>query len=128
MISSVEVTHYQNAFRTGEMYLPFYQNVISTCQLHKTTICPKSTTLLGWTWNSGTLRANPHRAATLVFCSVPSTVKSLRSFNGAYTVLSRVIPGCASILSPLDDIVAGRESKDIMWSESILAIESIGKP
>ena len=55
-----------------------------------------------------------HRVATLVSCSVPSI--------GAHKLLFRVLHGCASILSPLDDIVAGRESKYIiMWSESTVA-------
>ncbi|XP_041372771.1 uncharacterized protein LOC121386039 [Gigantopelta aegis] len=74
----------------------------------KTVICPKSTTTLGWTWNSGSLSANSHRIATLVNCSVPPTIKGLRSFIGAYKVLARVLPGCASVLSPLDDITVGK--------------------
>ena len=40
----------------------------------KTVINPQSTTLLEWVWNSGTLRASPHRIATLASCSEPDTV------------------------------------------------------
>ena len=39
----------------------------------KTVINPQSTTLLGWVWNSGTLRASPHRIATLASCPEPDT-------------------------------------------------------
>ena len=31
----------------------------------KTVINPKSTTILGWIWNCGTLKASPHRIAAL---------------------------------------------------------------
>ena len=35
----------------------------------KTVVCPKTTTILGWIWNQGTIRASPHRVATLSSCS-----------------------------------------------------------
>ena len=86
----------------------------------KTIINPQSTTILGWIWNAGTLRASPHRIATLVSCPEPETVGRMRSFIGAYKVLSRVIPGCSSLLAPLDDTVAGRESKEtIQWTDDL---------
>ena len=40
----------------------------------KTVINPKSTTILGWIWNSGTLSASPHRIASLASCQKPETV------------------------------------------------------
>ena len=76
----------------------------------KTTVCPKTTTILGWIWSQGTLRASPHRIAALAACSPPSTVKGMRSFIGAFKMLCRVIPNCASFLTPLDGVVAGRQS------------------
>jgi hypothetical protein len=86
----------------------------------KTVINPKSTTILGWIWNSGTLSASPHRIATLSSCQKPETVYRLRSFIGAFEVLSRVIPGCSSLLSKLDDAVAGRQSKEqIQWTDEL---------
>ncbi|CAB3990763.1 Hypothetical predicted protein [Paramuricea clavata] len=39
----------------------------------KTVINPKSTTILGWIWNSGTLSASPHRIATFASCQKPET-------------------------------------------------------
>ena len=86
----------------------------------KTTIAPKSTTILGWTWSDGTICATPHRVATLSSCALPHNVKALRSFIGAYKVLVRVIPKCAGLMTPLDTAVAGRQSKDpIIWSDEL---------
>ena len=97
-------------------------DAMQKCQLRlsatKTVICPKSTTILGWIWRSGTIEASPHRIATLATCARPSKVGGLRSFIGAYKVLARVIPRCSSVLAPLDDIVAGQQSQsDIVWSD-----------
>ena len=88
----------------------------------KTIINPQSTTILGWVWNSGTLSASPHRIATLASCPPPDTVTQMRSFIGAFKVLSRVIPGCSTLLAKLDDTVAGRESKEkIQWTDDLRA-------
>ena len=74
------------------------------CDLHlsasKTVINPKSTTVLGLIWSAGTFTASPHRVNTLASCPQPDTVKSMRSFIGAYKVLSRVIPRCSTYLAP----------------------------
>ena len=66
----------------------------------KTVICPKTTSILE-IWSQGRLSANPHRVAALASCPIPSTVKGLRSFIGAYKVLSRVLPNCSTSLIPL---------------------------
>ena len=87
----------------------------------KTVICLKSVVILGWLWSNGTLRASPHKIASLSSAQPPPTVHGLRSFIGAYKVLSRVLPGHASILHPLDQAVAGRQSKEkIDWSDELL--------
>ena len=86
----------------------------------KTIVCPKTTTILGWIWSEGTLRASPHRMTTLSTCSPPTTVKGMRSFIGAYKMLARVLPGCASYLSSLDDSIAGLKSQDrIHWKDGL---------
>ena len=86
----------------------------------KTVINPKSTTILGWIWSSGTLSASPHRVNTLASCPQPNTVSRMRSFVGAYKVLARVIPGCSAHLAPLDDITAGRQSQEtIAWTDEL---------
>ncbi|KAK3715784.1 hypothetical protein QZH41_018836, partial [Actinostola sp. cb2023] len=86
----------------------------------KTVINPKSTTILGWRWTQGTLQACPHRIAALSTCSPPNCVTGMRSFIGAYKVLARVIPRCASLLAPLEDAIAGRQSSDpINWTDEL---------
>ncbi len=100
----------------------------------KTTICPRSTTILGWIWTQGRLSASPHRIATLSSCPPPQTVRDLRSFIGAYKVLGRVLPQCTHIIAPLETSIAGLQSKDkIKWSETLtqqfkLAQTSLSNP
>lgn len=101
-------------------------SALRQCGLHlsatKTTVAPVQTTILGWVWRQGTIQASPHRVSALASCPAPKTVTGLRSFIGAYKVLSRVLKDCASVLAPLDDAIAGRESKDIIhWSEELLS-------
>ena len=89
---------------------------------HKTIICPKTTTILGWIWTAGSLSASPHRLTTLATYPEPTTVARLRSFIGAYKVLSRVIPGCSGYLAPLDAVTAGRPSHEsITWTDHLRA-------
>ena len=78
----------------------------------KTVICPKSTTVLGWIWQQGSISASPHRISTLSQAKPPATVKGMRSFIGAFNFLSRVLPGCAFIIAPLDDAIAGKASNE----------------
>ena len=97
---------------------------LSRCNLKlspsKTIVCPRSTTILGWVWTEGRLSASKHRIATLSSCSPPENAKGLRSFIGAYKVLSRVIKGCSRFLSPLEVAVAGKSSTEsIKWSEEL---------
>ncbi|XP_071511850.1 uncharacterized protein [Diadema antillarum] len=57
---------------------------------------------------------------TLSTCSPPTTVKGMRSFIGAYKMLARVLPSCASYVSPLDDSIAGLKSQDrIHWTDEL---------
>lgn len=87
----------------------------------KTRICPKSTNILGWIWSGGTLTASPHRVTALASVAPPKTVQALRSFIGAYKVLSRVLKGYADLLHPLDLAVAGKQSHDtIVWNDELL--------
>ena len=51
---------------------------------HKTIISPKTTTILGWIWNAGSLSASPHRLNTLTTYPELNTVARLRSFIGTY--------------------------------------------
>ena len=86
----------------------------------KTIIAPASTTILGWVWKNGTITASPHKLSALASCKPPETVKSLRSFIGAYKALSRVLPNCASLISHLEGATSGLKSSDkITWTEAL---------
>ena len=112
---------------TLEELLPVWEKVLAAlrrCGLNlspaKTTVAPVETTILGWVWRQGTLQASPHRVAALAACPPQKTITGMRSFIGAYKVLARVLKGCSSLLAPLDDVVAGRESKEtIQWTEEL---------
>ena len=85
---------------------------------HKTIICPRSTLLLGWIWAQGTLQVSPHRVSALASTPHPETVRALRSYIGAYKVLSRVLKGTATLLHPLELLVAGKNSRDrVLWDD-----------
>ena len=48
------------------------------------------------------------------------TVKEMQSFIGAYKILARVLPGCSSLLAPLDDATAGKQSTNrIIWTDDL---------
>ena len=86
----------------------------------KTFIAPRTTTILGWKWQMGTLSATPLRLSTLSTCSPPENVKGMRSFIGAFKVLSRVIESAAVYTSPLDASIAGNQSSDkVDWTEEL---------
>ncbi|KAJ8388922.1 hypothetical protein AAFF_G00126780 [Aldrovandia affinis] len=113
---------------TLEDLLAVWRRVLSAlqrCGLNlsatKTTIAPVQTSILGWVWRQGTIQASPHRVSALAACPPPKTVTGLRSFIGAYKVLARVLKDCATMLAPFDDVVAGRDSKDVIhWSDELL--------
>ena len=112
---------------TPEELLQNWKRVLSSLQKaglclspSKTLICPRSTTILGWTWTQGKLSASSHKIAALAACKLPETVFGLRSFLGAYKILSRVIPNTSDVLAPLEDAVAGLTSKDkIPWTDHL---------
>ena len=88
----------------------------------KTKICPKTVSVLGWVWEDGTIRASPHKISTLAAVETPSTVGKLRSYIGSYKFLSRVMKAYSELLSPLEDMIAGRDKAEkIAWTESSLA-------
>lgn len=83
----------------------------------KTVICPKSTIILGWVWNSGTLTPSTHKISTLAVVKPPMTCSAMRSFIGSYKALSRCIPKYASLMSCLEDATKGLEGKKLInWT------------
>ncbi|KAJ8026630.1 hypothetical protein HOLleu_31522 [Holothuria leucospilota] len=89
---------------------------------YKSVICPTTTIILGLIWFNGTLSASLHRIAALASSSPPKTVREMRSFLGAYKVLSRAFPMCSPTLAPLENAVSGLDSKDpFQWSDDLVA-------
>lgn len=85
----------------------------------KTECCPASTTILGWLWSQGTLKASPHRVSALATVERPKTVRQLRGYIGGYKTFSRVIEAYCDVLSPLEEMAAGKESSEkVTWNDS----------
>ena len=86
----------------------------------KTVICPKTTIVLGRVWTQGCLTASPHCIATLSSWPLSTTVKGLRSFIGAYKVLSRVLSRCSHLIDPLEFAISGLQLSDtIKWDDDL---------
>ena len=89
----------------------------------KTIICPKIVKILGWVWENGTITVDRHRINPLTVCAIPETVKQLRSFIGAFRAVSICIPQYGSYLCRLEDMVAGKDSKDkLAWSDELISV------
>ena len=70
--------------------------------------------------SQGSLSASPHRIAALATCSPPESVKGMRSFIGAYKVLSRVLPHCSQLVDPLESSLANLQSHDhVVWDDNL---------
>ena len=100
-------------------------DALARCNLRlaasKTIVCPQSTTILGWMWSQGSIRASSHRVATLATCSRPSTIREFRGFIGAYKVLARVLKGYARYLAPMEQALVGKQSREsFVWSDSLI--------
>ena len=89
----------------------------------KTICCPKSTVVLGWLWENGTIRSTPHRLNTLMQCEPPETVHKLRSFIGSYKALSKVLQYSAYYIGPLEILCASNKAgnEKIVWTDDLLA-------
>ena len=96
-----------------------------TLSADKTVICPTSVKVVGWIWKNGQLAVDTHRINPLTVCKPPEKVKQMRSFIGAFRIVTRCIPNYAGCLSELEDVVAGRESSEkIIWNERLSKIFS----
>ena len=50
----------------------------------------------------------------------PESVKGMRSFIGAYKVLSRVLPHCSQLVDPLESSLANLQSHDhVQWDNNL---------
>ena len=85
----------------------------------KTSIAPKTVTILGWVWSNGYLKASPHKLSALTECDPPKTLKALKSYIGAYRFLSRVIKGYATVLLPLESMIPSKYSGKSMGNTKV---------
>ena len=112
----------EEAMREWERVLQSLQDNGLRLSASKTTICPKSVSILGWDWEMGSLRASPHRISTLSTVEPPQTVGKLRSYIGSFKFLSRVMKSYSEILHPLEDVIAGRNSSEkLVWNDNLIA-------
>ena len=89
----------------------------------KVKVFPESADIAGWLWQQGGyISVSPHRKTALVNVKQEAiqTVKQLRSYIGLYKTLQMATPGVSRVLAPLEEAVAGKESKDIIdWTHSL---------
>ena len=77
-------------------------------------------TILGWIWSQGSLSQSPHRITALATCRPAESLKGLRSFIGAYKVLSRVLPHCSQLVDPFESALGNLQSHDqVKWDECL---------
>ena len=89
----------------------------------KTHIFPESADILGWQWHQGgRLEPSPHRRNALTNMKQEDIkkVRDMRSWIGLYKTLRIATPHIASILDPLEQAVADRESsEDFTWTHEL---------
>ena len=89
----------------------------------KTHIFPESVDILGWLWHQGgRLEPSPHRRNALANMKQEDIkkVRDMRSWIGLYKTLRIATPHIASILDPLEQAVADRESsEDFAWTHEL---------
>ena len=87
----------------------------------KTVICPTTTTILGWEWTGDKIKASPLKINPLASSPPPKTVKTLRSWLGAFKHLHTCISDCSSILSELEAATAGKTSQAMIeWTDALI--------
>lgn len=115
---------------TIDQALDNFNNVIqrlNTCNLklspEKTYIFPNSVDILSWVWNiGGILSPSAHRKKALALTDQESikTIKDLRSWIGLYKTFLDCTPQLTVILSPFDDVTAGKDSLDpVTWTQQL---------
>ena len=89
--------------RNWEAFLKRLEENNLSISAKKTVIAPKTTTILGWVWQSGKITVSPHKINTLSKAEPPVTCKQMRSYIGAYKAMSRCIPKYSFLMAPLEN-------------------------
>ena len=89
----------------------------------KTHIFPETVDILGWVWHQGgRLEPSPHRRNALANMRKDDIkkVRDMRSWIGLYKTLRIATPHISSILDPLEQAVADRQSnEDFAWTHEL---------
>ena len=110
----------EEAFTNFKTVLALCENSGITLKAQKTMICPVKVNILGRVWNQGTMFPSSHIMSTISKSVLPTTVKQMRSFNGAVKQMKDNLPNYHLLLHPLEQITAGRKSMDrIVWTETL---------
>ena len=76
--------------------------------------------MLGWTKQGKYLVPDPHRQNVIASAPLPTTVKNLRSYLGAYRTFFRCKKEMSSILADLEELQAGKPSAEkLKWSKDL---------
>ena len=111
----------QELLRNWESLLAVMQRNNLNLSASKTVICPKSTTILGWIWNNGSLTVSSHKICPLLTSKQPLTCTAMRSFLGAYKDIARAIPRSSSLLSPLENAIKGLTGEQkVTWTDELV--------
>lgn len=112
---------------TPEELCKNWDRVLTICQRadirlgpSKVTIAPKTTKILGWTWNQGVLEIDAHATNRLESCQPPETAQGLRGWIGTYRYMSPAIEKHADYLAPLHEAVGDKSKSDkIHWDKDL---------
>ena len=86
----------------------------------KTRIAPNKATIFGWDLVDGTWSPQQHTISSLTRAAIPTTIKQMRSFNGAVKQLSACVPHYAELLHPLEKIIGSKSSSEkVIWNEEL---------
>ena len=122
MICTAAATHPESYSTTGRGSYKPYTSATCVCLPTRPSSVPRLPLFSAGSGILALFSDRPNRLNTLATYPEPNTVARLRSFIGAYKVLSRVIPRCSSYLAPLDDVTADRRSQEsINWTDDLRA-------
>lgn len=89
-----------------------------TIKPSKLEITPKSTVLFGWRVDNNSWLPTSHTTSALAKAELPRTAKQLRGWLGAFKQFSNCVDSYSSLLSGLEKLHAGIQSKDLIpWTD-----------
>ena len=94
-----------------------------TLKPSKIEVCPKTTILFGWKVQDNQWTPTAHTTSSLSKSALPKTAKQLRGWLGAFKQFSSCVPQYSALLSGLEKLHAGVESKDyVKWTQETQAL------